>query len=375
MRDHPVNLCALVVLASALLAASAPAQGITDRVIRVAEPAATVAAVSDRLATLAVGVRGTNDYQVALFGLDARGAPTGAPQRLVLPVADSLKAYATYALGLAFHPRLPLLYVWRDIAYPASSGKAKTGATHPEFDHLVVVRVAPGGRAEVGPTYARDWTYAYGQASGRIAVDDLGRRIYLPNLATPRSSVGYLRLDTNGLPRPVDGAVMPVTVDVADVRGSTGLGFVALTNGVLLMAGWGGPALWDTGNRRAGCNTVSIRGAPVDCLVGGVPGGTSVYGAAADFAYRMEHADGYLTLMPQTISVPGASFSSPPVVMSAAPARVAVGGAGGVYLIPTDAEGRFAGAPERVAADAAFVRAMAYAERFDRLYVAVNRVP
>lgn len=362
-------------LAGAVAASAASAQTVTGRIVRVVEPAATVAAVSDRLAVLAVAVRGTNDYQVALYGLDGRGAPTGAPQQVRLPVPSSLQGFATYASGLAFHPRLPLLYVWQDIAYQKPAGDPAKNPAYSDFDHLVVLQMEAGGRAVVAGASARGPRYVYGQGSGRIAVDDLGRRIYLPNVANPRISLGYLRLETNGLPRAVEGVVEPVTVDVADIRPSTGQGFVAFTNGILLFAGSYGPALWDTGNRLAGVNTIAIRGGPADGLIGGVPGGSSIYGAGADVIYRMAHAEGYLTLLPQTMTVPGAAFSSTPVVMTRAPAQVVVGGAGGVYAIPVDAEGRLSGAAEKVTMGAAFVRGLAYSERFDRLYAAVSREP
>ena len=60
-----------------------------------------------------------------------------------LPSRESLKAFENYPLALAFHPTLPLLYVWQDIAGP-DIGR------HAWFHGLVTTFVAGDREAPIG---------------------------------------------------------------------------------------------------------------------------------------------------------------------------------------------------------------------------------
>src|SRR5204862_25722 len=59
---------------------------------------------------------------------------------------DVLSGNANYALGLLFHPRLPLLYVWQDIKAPPADKQENHPefADYLEFDHLLIYEVKDG---------------------------------------------------------------------------------------------------------------------------------------------------------------------------------------------------------------------------------------
>ena len=95
----------------------------------------------------------------------------------------------------------------------------------------------------------------------------------------------------------------------------------------------------------------------------------------SDRLFQMEHVDGFLTLMPRLARIGGASFQSIPIFMTKQN-KVAVGGVKAVYFVKVDNEGRLTSEAEVVAmsnpSGNPAVRAMAYSEKFDRLYVAVE---
>jgi hypothetical protein len=91
------------------------------------------------------------------------------------------------------------------------------------------------------------------------------------------------------------------------------------------------------------------------------------------YAHRVEHADGYVTLAPQLLHLEGASLKTHPVVL-AKRNLVAWGTATAVYLAAIDAEGRFKDEKGTVViVPGTGVAELAYSEKFDRLYVAVEK--
>src|SRR5205085_879240 len=102
-----------------------------------------------------------------------------------------------------------------------------------------------------------------------------------------------------------------------------------------------------------------------------------VYSAVLNtpWVFRMEHADGYLTLAPQQAVLGEAKLLSAPVVLGKRN-LLAVGGVNRVYLPALDAAGAFKAA-ERTDLSVLnpAVEALAYSEQFDRLYVAVEKLP
>ncbi|MBI2438401.1 MAG: hypothetical protein HYV36_06275 [Lentisphaerae bacterium] len=356
------------------------AQSVFSRVIQVAAPGAVCAAVQDDSARLVVGVRGTGDCHLAVFPLDPTGnvVSTGMT-RLVLPKIAALKDYTPYPLDAAWHPRLPLLYVWQDVAGPEVAAPAKN-PVFGEFDHLAVYSLT-GGVLQCVQSYARGGNYAWGLSTGRIALDPEGKRLFLPNLrnaATGRSQIGYLILNTNGLPLVVEGRAEPAVVDVGDVRANpSGFGFLAVTSRVMIFSGVSGPVTWDTENRRAALGCLMVRGIPAGCFVGGRPEIAAVFGAAqhGSFVYRVAQVDGFLTLLPQVMTVAGAVFAAPPVVMPGKPDCLALGGAAKIHFLRLDNAGRMTEPVEELPIACPAVQALAYSRKFDRLYVAVERLP
>src|SRR4029079_6416741 len=118
--------------------------GTIDNLIKVEASLANNSAVCDGLGVIA----STHDAkhaegQVSLRKLDAAGTP-GDAVLLKLPKPDGLAKYPNYATGLAFHPTLPLLYVWQDVEMPKDERKipqplsAADNAAMNEFDHLLI---------------------------------------------------------------------------------------------------------------------------------------------------------------------------------------------------------------------------------------------
>ena len=123
-------------------------------VVQVVSPQAHCAAISDSLGLIAIANRAITGKggEVSIFGLDARGQDCGhahascataaqARQQaahpaatpalplppkplytITLPRPASLAAFGNGAISMAFHPRLPLLYVWQDTTGPAFTG-------------------------------------------------------------------------------------------------------------------------------------------------------------------------------------------------------------------------------------------------------------
>lgn len=352
------------------------AQAFAGRVIQVAVSGAVFAVVQDDAARLVVGVRGTGECCLAVFPLDAAGnVLTGGMARVTLPRSAALKDYNRYPLDAAWHPRLPLLYVWQDVAGPDAALPALS-----EFDHLAVYSLTNGALQSV-QSYARGSNYVWGQTTGRIALDPEGKRLFMPNLrdtSTGRSQIGCLVLDTNGLPIMVEGRVEPMVVDVGDARPNpSGFGFLVATNRIVIFAGMLGPVTWDTENRRAALACLMVRDTPGNYFVGAASKFAAVFGAAqgGDVAYRVAQVDGFLTMLPQVVTVPGAAFAAPPVVMPGKPDCLALGGTGRIHFLPLDDAGRLTKPFAELPVICPAVQALAYSRKFDRLYVAVEKLP
>jgi hypothetical protein len=98
---------------------------------------------------------------------------------------------------------------------------------------------------------------------------------------------------------------------------------------------------------------------------------TAPNNAAFDSFYRVEHADGYLSLLPRQYIIPETQLSGPPAVLGKRN-QLAVGGRFHVYLVGLDGKGMPAGEVIRTRVLANEVRALAYSNRFDRLFVGVD---
>ena len=216
-----------------------------------------------------------------------------------------------------------------------------------------------------------------------LALDPAGKRLAIPNLRSStvnkllHSAVGYVELDDRGMPRK-NGEKLAMTVQDLTEYGEipAAMGCVFVSDTVAIFGAGYGPLTWDPENRRGNFGQVYLP----DLRLGqmrlvGHPTLPAVYltGMGTAIAVSMEHADGYLTMLPQRLTIAGAVLASPPVLM-AKRNEMALGGASKIYVAKLDG-GRFAAPVTYTAVNSPAVEALAYSEKFDRLYVAVEKVP
>jgi hypothetical protein len=346
-------------------------------VYQVTLPNSFCAAVNDAQSALVIGHKAMSGQQISVYKLDAGGNTTMAlPFRIAMPKPDSLKSFEDYPISLLFHPTLPLLYVWRDIAGPAL-GTPEQNPVLKEFDHLLIYTIN-NGTLQLKEACARGPQFAYGLASGSLAFDSKAQKLFLPNLRVPKApgsvpAVGYFRLDAQGTPMRVPGLAPDVKMTGPSAMGyPTGLGYAIGSDDAVMFGTHAGPATWELENRRAQIGWFPLPDIGTACTIVGNPKVQAIYMAAVGtgYAYRMEHVDGFLTLLPQRAAVGGAVFHSIPVFITRQN-KVAIGGAKTVHLLKLDAEGRLTPNAEVCAVGDPSVRALTYSEKFDRLYVAV----
>ncbi len=365
----------------------------------VVAPRALCAAVSEAASLLVVGHQGTNGQHLSVFRLDAGGRIAGEPARLALPKPAVLATNGNYPLGLLFHPRLPVLYVWQDIAAPAQDKQE----AHPgfkdwlEFDHLLIYAVKPAG-LELVETAAHGAGFHCGLSGGTVGLDAAGRMLFLPNSVGgtwDEAGIAYYALDERGMPVDADEVDAGKKKDrpekpklltsrfartVASLQRKrthryypSGAGWVAGAE-AMMMGGYSGCMSADFqrgGLRQVWFNTLEHVGA---CVLGGHPVQPAVYLAmqGTPRLFQLAHADGYISLLPQVATVKGGQLFGAPVVLTRQN-LVAVGGGKLVHLFGLEADGRLNGRVEQFAVGSASVRGMAYAEKGGRLYVPVDR--
>lgn len=360
---------------------------------------ALCAAVSDAASLLVIGHRATNNSHLSVFRLDANGQPTGEPTRLTLPKPAVLAANVNYPLGLLFHPRLPVLYVWQDITAPSPDKQEK----HPaftnwlEFEHLLIYAVKLTG-LELVETAAHGVGFHCGLSGGTVGLDAAGKTLFLPNsigATWDEAGIGYYALDEQGLPKDAEkDDVAPVRPKVAKPTGTSrfartlaavqrkrthryypsGAGWFA-GQGAMVMGGYSGCLVADFPGgtlRQAWFNLPDHIG---NCVLAGHPRLPALYLALQNTPqlFQIAHADGYVSLLPQTATVKGAQLIGAPVVL-AQQARVAVGAPKSILLFGLAADGRLDGKAEQLPLSSASVRGMTYSEKRGRLYVAVDKV-
>ena len=388
-------------------------------VVPLLAPGATCAAVGEAVSKVAVGQKVGKEAQITLFPVDDLGKIAGTPVFLKLPKPTTLAQREVYPLSLVFHPSLPLLYVWQDVqALPGDPPPASDPAWK-DFDHLLIYavdRVAP----ELLVSLCRGSLFHTGATAGSVCVDVTGGKLYVPNLRfgekNPAESggVGWFSLDADGLP--VEGndepaKAIPVAtpakaaagraVRVAALRAAaaankplgafrhtppntygfwfpSGMGFIPCSRDVFIAAGGFGPVTWNSGDRRARAQVFLM---PVNFVsyyttrIAGHPTLPVLFASNVGYSYahRVEHADGYLTLAPQIVHLEGSTLKTPPIVLTKRN-LVAYGGPGVIYLASIDAAGKFKDAPgTQINVPVAVAEGIAYSEKFDRLYVAVEK--
>jgi len=119
LLSFPVAICCFAVVFAPVADAfkeiriPAAADDKLGGIIPVVAPHAKVMLFHDDLGFLLVGEREPKkDGTLALYRVDGRGWPSADPVLLPLPKPPGVSI--SYAVGLAFHPKLRQLYVWQD---------------------------------------------------------------------------------------------------------------------------------------------------------------------------------------------------------------------------------------------------------------------
>jgi len=434
-RRLPIAWILVVACLSGEIEARGQMDSLADRLVPILAPGTSCMAQNDALRLVIAGCADEPEGHLLLFSLDSDGLLLEAmPTTVSLPGTDGLDNFSRKPLALLFHPTLPLLYVWQDIE-PHRDVASKKTTIEDHLSHLLIYAVDQGTlRLEM--TTGSGPSFAFAQSRASMATDPQGTRLFVGNLKRPKppsetqdpndlrtqfspggASIGYYNLDEKGMPRPtrvpVEGKldqrglqefqwrVQPNPTDIGHVRGQpTGLGFVAPNRHVVLLGGvMDGPAVWDTRNRRATLSLIRIPHPERDYAPGSEPGPDSpvlamkgfghnniigphgtlpiIYGAQLNgpMLYRVEHAEGYPTMLPSTTIVSNAAFHSAPLTAGTLNPHLVVGGKNGLHMIMLDTKGRFTPEFTRVELPNPRVQAIAYSRRFDRLYVPVETLP
>jgi hypothetical protein len=372
----------------------------------VTAPEVRCAAVSDN-GWLAFGHRPTyKKGHVSLFRLDAQGKPAAAVATLLtIPHPAAVARNPNSPVSLVFHPKLPLLYVWQDIQLPPNAPPLPA-ATVKDLDHLLIYSLEKPA-PELILSLCRGPEFAHGKTLGSVAVDSAGKRLFIPNLQDPKNAaavmLGAYDLDADGLPVWSDRSVPKgaakaarvAAINAAKVAGKPvlpqsltpydstytfpvspfgcGYGMVPITDRVLLFGGPYGVMGWEPSNRRVKVHGMFLENFARPYAVAGHPTLPVVYATSLTYnvAFRLKHADGYLTLMPQKVELTGATLLSPPAVMGRS-GKVAFGGSRRVYFVGLNDKGDFKPERTQVVVDNPAVEALVYSEKFDRLYVPVE---
>jgi hypothetical protein len=393
-----------------------------DNLVRVSAPAASLAVVHDDLGWLLFAHQAKYaEAQVTLHHLEAEGK-LGEPILLKLPKPAALAKYPSYATGLAFHPKLPLLYVWQDIEFPKDERKvplplaATDAAAVAEFDHLLIYSLE-SGKPELLVGLARAPQFVYSRPAGSVAVDQAGERLYVPNIAgDPRNTgttIGSYVLYPDGIPivgtvedskaldeKPTAEAraahiaaiqsahqarkpVAPQRIAPAggyhfypDSAVGSGIGFVPVGRDKVLTGAYHATGLvsWTPEERQCRLQSYQIASEYNYKYPSAHPTLPQVY--VSDFGsgkiYRFEHADANITLVPQRAELAAAHLSTPPVILRKAN-KLAVGGHQRVFLVSLDDRGKFKPERQQMLVGNHYIQALAYSEKYDRLYAAVEK--
>jgi hypothetical protein len=386
-----------------------------------------VPGVAPAAAALAIGHAQESAVHVSIFRLDAQGQPlVEEPRPLTLPKPASLAGYKTQILGLACHPRFPLLYVWQDVEPNPIDGTQLNPALATEFDHLFVYSLEEAQPKLLMAT-ARGPDFGCGNLAGGFTLDASSGRLYVPNLRriAPNKNyigaIGWVAIDPDGLPAPsppptaagaVTGAAAPppATVSLAPLDPAAAAAaraaklaswgvqvprvtaevvpqtfdfacpysYAPISDKVVMLAGYAGPVSWVLDDRLGRFNYLYVQPyVPNRYRVAVHPTLPSVYMTTVTYdghLLRFEHADGYLTLAPQTLYVDNAVIHTPPIVI-AKRGKLAFGAASRICVIDLNAEGRFTTQGAQMTINNLKPSGVAWSDRFERLYVAVEKTP
>ena len=164
-----------------------------DALVPVMAQSARCIALSETHGLLAFGHDKTYaDAHVSLVKLDAKGTPFAYAIPIKLPKPAALVKNKNYVTGLAFHPKLPLLYVWQEIDVYFTNPPPPAPPETMQFDHLCIIDISKE-TPELMLGMCRGLEFIYGQQGGAIAVDATGSFLYVPNIREIKNA-GSLRL-------------------------------------------------------------------------------------------------------------------------------------------------------------------------------------
>jgi hypothetical protein len=382
----------------------APAKvGTVPSLVRVAVPPAVSVALSETLGYLAFAhERSYVDAHVSLVKLDAKGNPAAYCTSWKLPrPPEVLAKFGFSALSVAFHPKLPLLYVWQDVGL--NYGVPLTGQppAWSQFDHLLIYSIAKETPELVVSLFRGEQTH-FGMSGGALAVDPAGEFLYVPSVCEAKSRFlhfGRFRLDGDGMPladtadlklplparikklveRSVAKTLTPTQITPIEYVHVLPMNLYGGANSIYLLSKdaiiTGGPhgvVTWRPDDKLATMHALPVK-TPGQTLVSAHPTLPYLFATTAntDSFFRVAHADGYLSQLPLQITLPQTRLFSTPMVFDKGK-RVAVGGHYYVYIVSLDAKGEPEPAVIKVPVLSPTVRTLIYSERWDRLYVGVE---
>jgi hypothetical protein len=395
---------ALPALASAQRVTTfAPKRGTLANLAPVVAPAARCVALGETQGLLAFGHdRPHADAHVSLFRLDARGKPGPSAISWKLPCSEAVAKTGTYPVNLAFHPKLPLLYVWQDVALHLTNPPPPLPPQLKDFDHLLIYDVSKA-RPELVAALCRGADYMHGQQGGGLAVDPAGEFLYVPSVHDPKNrsylKFGRFPLDADGLPdvlgekdgklprdqrikklaeRAAAGLVPPQLspfdygFTISWSNHGSAASFQPLSKEAILVGGGRGVMVWRPYDKDCALSALPLKKAD-HTLLTVHPSLPLLFAtvAGSDSLFRVQHADGYPTLLPQQWTLPDVVLLSPPAVLTKSK-KLAVGGRHFVYVFSLDEKGCALPEVVQVQVFNPLVRALVYSERFDRLYVSVE---
>src|SRR5262249_24134093 len=143
------------------------------------------AAVSDPGGSLVVAHRPKSPAHLSVFRLDPQGQViAGEPAPLTLPKPPPLGDRPNQVLGVACHPRFPLLYIWQDVPQDVLAAPPIDPSLSAEFDHLLIFSLEESPPKLLLAT-ARGADFHCGAIVGGFALDAAGARLYVPHMQQP----------------------------------------------------------------------------------------------------------------------------------------------------------------------------------------------
>jgi hypothetical protein len=361
-------------------------------------------ALSETYGLLAFGHdRGYADADVSLFKLDAKGTPSPDSIPLRCPVPEhlsNLKKIGNYPTSLAFHPKLPRLYVWQDVNL-LWVNSPRHDAEIKDLDHLSIFDLS-ASPPKLLVQMCRGVDYVYGQNGGALALDAEGELLYVPNQRDLKNAAswrfGRFKLDADGLPDVLgDDQKLPLPKRLKKLAewnekkrstppeqtpleyvhvfpqspfGSAGT-LAVLSRDVVLAGGPTGPVNWRPGDKVNTLSGINLKG-PNGTLLGLHPKLPAVFAVRgqADSFYRFEQVEGYITGLPHQFQLPEAKLTSAPVVVR--DKHLVIGGPQGLYSLYLDEQGVPVKEALWTPVNASPARALVYSPKFDQFYVGVD---